>query len=143
MFPSVGAGIRAVGRDTAKADLRLGSHLGSQSLRTVDVHGRPKQVGDLLKGTRRTGLNCRSQISKAREGSRPPWVQIPPLPPYTWINGGSSTKKRSVFCCQGLSCRRGNLDACLADVLIHRQGAAQQAVPIITGPAPAARRATR
>jgi hypothetical protein len=26
-------------------------------------------------------LKCRAQTSKAREGSRPPWVQIPPLPP--------------------------------------------------------------
>jgi hypothetical protein len=59
----------------------LRSHLGSQSLRIVDVHGRPFQVRGLLKQTRRSGLNCRSQTSKAREGSRPPWVQIPPLPP--------------------------------------------------------------
>ena len=33
--------------------------------------------------TTSTGLNCGSQTSKARGGSRPPWVQIPPLPPST------------------------------------------------------------
>ena len=59
----------------------LGYRLGSQSLRIVDVHGRPDRVGDVLKHTGRSGLNCGSQTSKAREGSRPPWVQIPPLPP--------------------------------------------------------------
>ncbi len=47
-----------------------GSHSGSQSPGIVDVHGRPHQVGDLLKHSGRSGLNCRSQTSKAREGSR-------------------------------------------------------------------------
>ena len=47
---------------------------GSHSLRIMDVHGRPNRVRDLLKHTRRSGLKGRSQTSKAREGSRPPWV---------------------------------------------------------------------
>jgi hypothetical protein len=77
-------------RDTAglRGSLRLGSHLGSQSLTIVDARGGPKQVSDLLKHARRSELKCQSQISKAREGSRPPWVQIPPLPPSTSPNAG-------------------------------------------------------
>jgi hypothetical protein len=63
------------------APCRSGSHSGSQSLRIVDVRGRPNRVSDLLEHAWRSGLNCGSQTSKAREGSRPPWVQIPPLPP--------------------------------------------------------------
>ena len=57
--------------------------MGSQAVRIVDAHGRPKPVDGLLKHAERSGLKCRSQTSTAREGSRPPWVQIPPLPPFT------------------------------------------------------------
>jgi hypothetical protein len=73
-----------------EAGPRSGSHLGSHSLRNVDVHGRPNRVGDLLEHPGRSVLNCGSQTSKAREGSRPPWVQIPPLPPSTRRNAASS-----------------------------------------------------
>ncbi len=65
-----------------------GSHVGSQSARIVKAHGRPRPVDELLKHAGRSGLRCRSQTSKAREGSRPPWVQIPPLPPHTSTNAG-------------------------------------------------------
>jgi len=53
---------------------RVGSHLRSQSLRIVDAHGRPNRVSDLRRRTGRSELKCRSLTSKAREGSRPPWV---------------------------------------------------------------------
>ena len=57
---------------------RSGSRLRSQSLRIVDVHGRPNRVGDLLEH-RRSELNCGSQTLKTCEnlgrlarGSGPP-----------------------------------------------------------------------
>lgn len=49
---------------------RLGSHLGSQSVRIINAHRRPKRADGLLKHAGRSVLNCGSQNSKAREGSR-------------------------------------------------------------------------
>lgn len=63
--PAAGAGARYEG----EAIQCLGSHLGSLSLRIVDVHGRPNRVSDQPKRTGRSVLNCGSLTSKAREGS--------------------------------------------------------------------------
>ena len=52
----------------------------------------------------RTVLNRAQWISKAREGSRPPWVQIPPLPPLTSGNAGKVDCGSPSISRVGLSC---------------------------------------
>ena len=39
----------------------------------------------------------KERASKAREGSRPPWVQIPPLPPFAMTNARPSPRSDRVL----------------------------------------------
>jgi hypothetical protein len=101
-------------RSTTAAEwFPLGSHVGSPSLMIVDVHGRPNQAGDLLKHAGRSGLNCGLQALKAREGSRPPWVQIPLLLAIYQLKRWSVCWQVTGVCAVGCICP-ANVDTSLA-----------------------------
>jgi hypothetical protein len=75
-----------------------------RSLTIVGGRRGPLRSVDLLEHPGRSVLECRAQTSKARQGSRPPWVQILPLPPLTSRHTGQVNCGLTRHVSIGLSC---------------------------------------
>jgi hypothetical protein len=80
-------------------------HSWWHSLLIGDDRVHPRQASDLAIVLWWSSLIIASQTSKAREGSRPPWVQIPPLPPLISKNADRVNCDSSGVSLLGLSCR--------------------------------------
>jgi hypothetical protein len=77
---------------------------GSHSGQFASVRPCPRTAPPSTTNPPRTRANATAQTSKACVGASPPWVQIPPPPPVTSGNAGSSLRARTGVSFGGLIC---------------------------------------